>query len=363
MENLVMDWQFWKNKKVLITGHTGFKGSWLCLWLQELGAKVVGYALQSPTEPNLFKLAQVENGIVSLIDDIRNFESLASAMRQHRPEIVIHMAAQALVRRSYEAPVETYQTNVMGTVHLFEAIRRTKGVKAVVNVTTDKCYENKEWLWGYRETEPLGGHDPYSSSKACSEQVTGAFRKSFFPPEKYSKHGVAVASARAGNVIGGGDWAKDRLIPDCFSAWLKGQKVKIRYPKAIRPWQHVLESLSGYLLLAEKLYTNGESFAEAWNFGPNENDTASVEEAIKELAGFWAGKALWEIDGDDHPHEAGYLKLDSTKARTRLGWKPNWDLRTALMKTAQWYQAYQSQPGKTREKTLQQINEYMKEQQ
>jgi CDP-glucose 4,6-dehydratase len=272
------------------------------------------------------------------------------------------MAAQSLVRQSYNKPVETYETNAMGTVHLLETIRQTKGVRAVVNVTTDKCYENKEWLWGYRESEPLGGHDPYSSSKACSEQITSAFRKSFFPPEKYSEHGVAVASARAGNVIGGGDWARDRLIPDCVSAWLKGETAKIRCPKAVRPWQHVLESLSGYMLLAERLYKQGESFAEAWNFGPNENSIESVEEVVSELAHFWGEQAQWETDSDDHPHEAHYLKLDCAKARAKLGWAPRWDLSTALQKVAEWYQVYQKSPEQLKEKTIEQIREYMKEQ-
>jgi len=354
----VVNPQFWEGKRVFLTGHTGFKGSWLSLWLQSLGAQLYGFALKPPTSPALFDEANVAVSMESMIGDIRDYSSVLSAMQACKPEIIIHMAAQPLVRYSYQAPVETYATNVMGSVHVLEAARQVGSAKAIINVTTDKCYENREWVWGYREDEPMGGHDPYSNSKGCSELVTSAYRRSFF-----RRSGIALASARAGNVIGGGDWAKDRLIPDCFSAWLKGQKVKIRYPKAIRPWQHVLESLSGYLLLAEKLYTNGEQFAEAWNFGPNENDTASVEEAIKELASFWAGKAFWEIDGDDHPHEAGYLKLDSSKARTRLGWKPNWDLRTALMKTAQWYQAYQSQPEKIREKTLEQITDYMKDQQ
>lgn len=359
-----MNSKFWKDKKVLVTGHTGFKGSWLCLWLQELGAHVTGYALKAPTEPSLFDLAKVDKKMISLQADIRDFDALLSAVKKYQPEIIIHMAAQSLVRRSYEEPADTYGTNVMGTVYLFDAIRQTKGVKVVINVTTDKCYDNKEWIWGYRESEPLGGCDPYSSSKACSEHVTTAFRKSFFPPEQYSSHGVAVASARAGNVIGGGDWAKNRLIPDCVNAWLEGQKVKIRYPKAIRPWQHVLEPLNGYMLLAEKLYSDGKSFAGAWNFGPDENSAASVEDAINELAGFWPSKPQWETDGgNNHPHEANYLKLDSSKARSKLGWKPYWDLPKALMKTAQWYQAYQDQPGKIREKTLEQIREYMEEQQ
>jgi CDP-glucose 4,6-dehydratase len=362
MEDMEMNLKFWKNKTVFITGHTGFKGSWLSLWLQELGASVFGYALLPPTTPSLFELAQVEEGMVSVIDDIRNFNSLLATVQKYRPEIIIHMAAQSLVRQSYNEPVETYETNAMGTVHLFETIRQTKGVRAVVNVTTDKCYENKEWLWGYRESEPLGGHDPYSSSKACSEQITSAFRNSFFSPEKYLEHGVAVASARAGNVIGGGDWARDRLIPDCVSAWLKGETARIRCPEAVRPWQHVLESLSGYMLLAERLYEQGDSFAEAWNFGPNESSVESVEEVISELSRFWGEQARWERDSDDHPHEAHYLKLDCSKARTKLGWAPCWDLTTALRKTAEWYQAYRKQPQKIREKTLEQIREYMKEQ-
>jgi CDP-glucose 4,6-dehydratase len=361
MESLEMNSKFWKGKKVLITGHTGFKGSWLSLWLQKLDASVTGYALAPPTNPCLFELAQVEKEMVSLLADVRDFNALLAALKKYEPEIIIHMAAQPLVRQSYKDPLETYQTNVIGTANMLEAVRQTKSVRAVVNVTTDKCYENKESLRGYSEDDPLGGHDPYSSSKACSEHITSAFRSSFFPPANITAHGVGIATARAGNVIGGGDWAQDRLIPDCIKAWLKGKVVKIRSPKAIRPWQHVLESLSGYLLLAEKLYQSDASCAEAWNFGPDENDTASVEEAIKELAGFWTAKASWKMDGDNHPHETGYLKLDSSKARTKLGWKPKWNLTTTLMKTAQWYQQYQTQPDKIKEKTLMQINEYTKE--
>ncbi len=352
---------FWKDKKVLVTGHTGFKGSWLCLWLEQLGANVIGYALDAPTEPSLFKLANVEDGIISINGDICDYDKLLSTVAEHRPSIIIHMAAQALVRYSYENPVETFKTNAIGTLNLLESVRMTGGVKAVVNVTTDKCYENKEWVWPYRESEPLSGHDPYSSSKVCSEQITMAYRKSFFPPDRYGEHGLAIASARAGNVIGGGDWARDRLIPDCVTSWLTGDTVMIRNPNAIRPWQHVLESLSGYMLLAQRLYESGSEFAEAWNFGPDDSSTVTVQEAISSLADHWGEDGQWHFDDGEHPHEAYTLKLDSSKARTKLGWRPRWDIGVAIDKTADWYKAYQADKKSVRAKTLEQIDEYMKE--
>lgn len=331
-----MNAAFWRGKKVFLTGHTGFKGSWLSLWLQQLGAELTGYALVPPTNPSLFEVACVEKGMTSIIGDIRDGVALASAMRQAEPEIVIHMAAQPLVRRSYVDPVETYSTNVMGTVHLLEAVRQTLSVRAVVNVTTDKCYENKEWVWGYRENEPMGGFDPYSSSKGCAELVTAAYRNSFFNPNRYSVHQVALATARAGNVIGGGDWAEDRLIPDILAAFEKAQPVVIRNPHATRPWQHVLEPLRGYLTLAEKLYTDGTGFAEAFNFGPQSDDAQPVEWIVKQLAQKWGNNASWQIDAGDHPHEANYLKLDISKAGHRLNWQPSMRLDLALSMIVDW---------------------------
>ena len=350
---------FWKDKKVLVTGHTGFKGSWLCLVLRRLGAEVMGYSLPAPTTPSLYELSNVESDIKSINGDVCDAGSLFSAISEYQPEIVLHLAAQALVRRSYTEPVETFMTNAVGTLNVLESIRKTSSVKAVVNVTTDKCYENKEWVWPYRENEPLQGHDPYSSSKVCSEQITIAYRNSYFSPDKYSSHGVGVGSARAGNVIGGGDWAEDRLVPDCMRAWIDGQDVIIRNPGAIRPWQHVLESLSGYLLLAEKLYLEGGAYSQAWNFGPDQNSIASVEQAIDVLKTHWGAGVNWKLDKQSHPHEAHTLKLDSTKAIVKLGWKPRWDLQTALKKTADWYKVYQSQPSDCRRITLQQIDEYI----
>ena len=336
LEGLEMTPGFWQGKRVFMTGHTGFKGSWLSIWLQQLGASVTGYALSPPTSPSLFQSARVAEGMQSLRGDIRDLSALREAMQAAQPEIVIHMAAQSLVRYSYEEPVETYATNVMGTVHLLEAVRQTAGVKAVVNVTTDKCYENKEWLWGYREDEPMGGHDPYSNSKACSELVSSAYRASFFSASTYAKHGVALATARAGNVIGGGDWAKDRLIPDVLAAFEKAQPVVIRNPHATRPWQHVLEPLRGYLTLAERLCNNGTAFAEGWNFGPHSDDARPVEWIVNRLAQKWADNASWQINSSDHPHEANYLKLDISKAAQRLNWQPAMRLDQALDLIIDW---------------------------
>ena len=348
---------FWQGKKVFVTGHTGFKGSWLALSLQSLGAKVTGYALAPDTTPNLFDLAQVADGIESIIDDIRDRQALLNAMKAASPEIVIHMAAQPLVRESYASPVETYETNVMGTVHVLEAIRHVPDVKSVVVVTTDKCYENHEWEWGYRENEAMGGYDPYSSSKGCAELVTAAYRRSFFNPSTYATHGVAVASARAGNVIGGGDWATDRLIPDIMRAMMREETVNIRSPHAIRPWQHVLEPLSGYLLLAEKLYSDGPRYAEAWNFGPNDVDARPVQAIVERLTSQWGDGAKWALDGDDHPHEATFLKLDCSKARSRLGWQPRWNLERALDEIVAWYKAAARQEN-MRTVTLEQIDQF-----
>ncbi len=354
-----MDYSFWKGRKVFITGHTGFKGSWLSLWLYSLGSEVTGYALNPPTEPSLFDLCGIDRIVKSVISDIRDAETLTKAMSEAAPEIVIHMAAQPLVCDSYEKPVETYAINVMGTVNLLEAVRNCNNVRAVVNVTTDKCYENKEWFWGYRENEPMGGYDPYSNSKACSELVTSAYRSSFFNLKDYSNHGVALASARAGNVIGGGDWATHRLIPDCIRAILKGEKIVIRKPHAIRPWQHVLEPLSGYMLLAQNLYEIGPRFAEGWNFGPNDDDAKSVEWIAKRICDKWGDNASYEIDKGEHPHEAHYLKLDCSKAKSMLGWLPRWVLEKAIDSIIEWTMAYKENKD-LKQTCLDQIKEYSK---
>ncbi len=350
MEKMVTD--FWKGKKVLVTGHTGFKGSWLCLWLQSLGAEVTGYALAPPSNPSLFEEAKVAQGMVSLHGDIRDPEQMNRAMAQFQPEVVIHMAAQSLVRHSYLNPVETYATNVMGTVNVLEAVRQTASVRAAVIVTSDKCYENREWVWGYRENEAMGGYDPYSNSKGCAELVTSAYRQSFFRDGS-----AAVASARAGNVIGGGDWAADRLVPDMVRAVADRRPVSIRNPHAIRPWQHVLEPLSGYLLLAQKLYEDGTAYAEGWNFGPREDDARPVQWIADQFTGLWGEGASWVLDGAEHPHEAHYLKLDCSKARMRLDWQPKWSLETSLRKIVAWQKAHlRNQDMRTF--TLEQILEF-----
>jgi len=335
-----MNASFWLGKSVLITGHTGFKGGWLSLWLQSVGAKVIGYSLPPPTNPSLFEVANVEKDMISIIGDVRDLPHLHKVFFEYQPEIVIHMAAQPLVRFSYLDPVETFSSNVMGVVNIFEAIRQTKSVRAVVNVTTDKCYENREWVWGYRENEAMGGFDPYSSSKGCAELVTAAYRNSYFHPEKYQNHRVAIATGRAGNVIGGGDWAEDRLIPDMIRAIANDHPIRIRNPHSIRPWQHVLEPLSGYLLLAQKLYEEGPDFAEAWNFGPNDDDAKSVDWILDNLTKTWGEGASWGLDGGKHPHEAHYLKLDCSKAKSRLYWQPRWSLVTAIEQICAWHKAH-----------------------
>jgi len=343
---------FWVGKRVFLTGHTGFKGSWLALWLQQLGAHVTGYALAPVTQPNLFGLAGVAHGMDSCLGDVRDGIALSRSMQSAQPEIVIHMAAQALVRYGYQNPVETYATNVMGTVNLLEAVRACSSVRVVVSVTSDKCYDNKEWVWGYREHEALGGYDPYSSSKAAAELVTGAYRTSYFEAQ-----GVAVATARAGNVIGGGDWAADRLVPDVLSAFAAGHAVQIRNPNAVRPWQHVLEPLSGYLSLAEHLYRKPLDFAGAWNFGPREEDEQTVRWIVEQLAATWGANATWDFDTSQQPHEAHYLKLDISKACMKLHWRPQWTLGQALAKTAQWYR-HHSDGDEMRNLTLEQIAAY-----
>lgn len=348
---------FWHGKRVFLTGHTGFKGSWLCLWLHSLGAEVTGYALEPPTNPSLYELARVGEVVKSIVADVRDLERLKAEMKSASPDIVIHMAAQPLVRDSYLIPVETYAVNVMGTVHLLEAVRSCPSVRAVVNVTTDKCYENREWVWGYRESEPMGGFDPYSNSKGCSELVTAAYRSSYFNPLQYERHGVALATARAGNVIGGGDWAADRLIPDIIRAILSGKPVQIRNPHAIRPWQHVLEPLSGYLLLAQRLYDDGAAFASGWNFGPPEKDARPVQWLVERLCSLWGDGATWQLDTSEHPHEAHYLKLDCSKARSELGWLPRWGLEKALESIVAWTKV-SNQGGNVREVCMQQIETY-----
>ncbi|RRJ62269.1 CDP-glucose 4,6-dehydratase [Paenibacillus oralis] len=335
---------FWQDKRVFLTGHTGFKGSWLSLWLTQLGAKVTGFSLPPSTKPNLFEVCNIESLIEkSVIGDIRNFELLEQSIKEAKPQIVIHMAAQPLVSESYINPVETYMVNVMGTVNLLETIRRINNgneIKAVVNVTTDKCYENKEWFWGYRENEPMGGYDPYSSSKACSELVTASYRNSFFNTENYEKHGVAIATARAGNVIGGGDWANNRLVPDIMKSLLENTPIIVRNPDSIRPWQHVLEPLGGYLLLAEKLYLYGCEYAEPWNFGPSDDDAKTVQWIVERFCSKWNGNAGFQIRRDNQFHEAHYLKLDCSKAKYKLGWAPKWSLEQSIEKIIDWNYAY-----------------------
>lgn len=343
---------FWRGKRVFLTGHTGFKGSWLSLWLQSMGAQLQGYALPPPTQPALFEEAQVAQGMQSTLGDVRDLPELTKAMREFEPEIVFHMAAQSLVRLSYVQPVDTYATNVMGTVHVLEATRLTDSVRVVLNVTTDKCYENKEWHWGYREDEPMGGHDPYSNSKGCAELVTSAYRRSFM-----TSRGVALASARAGNVIGGGDWAQDRLVPDILRALESHQPVLIRNPHAIRPWQHVLEPLSGYLTLVQHLSASGQRFAQAWNFGPRDEDVQPVQWISQRMTQAWSKEARWQVAEGNHPHEAHFLKLDISKARAELGWHPRWSLDTTLQKIIEWHQARLAGHS-VRELCLSQIAQY-----
>ena len=326
---------FWQGKRVLLTGHTGFKGGWLALWLQSLGANVRGIALEPPTTPSLFEAARVAEGMDHCIADIREFDAIRALIASFRPEIAFHLAAQPLVRYSYRHPLDTYATNVMGMLHVLEAAREAGSVGAIVNVTTDKCYENHESPRGYREDESMGGHDPYSSSKGCAELASSAWRRSFL-----ASAGIALATARAGNVIGGGDWAEDRLLPDILRALGNGEPVQIRNPHAIRPWQHVLEPLSGYLLLAQRLYAEGQADAEAWNFGPLDADARPVQWIVEHMCTAWGGDASWTLQPGDHPHEAGWLKLDISKASKRLHWAPRWSLDTALARTVEWHRAW-----------------------
>lgn len=353
-----------KEKNVLVTGHTGFKGSWLSLWLKELDANVIGYALKPPTEPNIFEILNLEREIISVIGDIRDLNNLNDTFQKYRPEFIFHLAAQSILRESYDIPKYTYETNVMGTLNVFEAVRNTDSVRVVVNVTSDKCYDNKEWVWGYRETDAMGGFDPYSSSKGCAELLTNAYRHSYFKNQiSEESRQVFLASVRAGNVIGGGDWAKARLIPDCIRALSKGETIKIRNPQAIRPWQYVLEPLRGYLTLAVKMLKYGNRYSEAWNFGPSEEDSVTVEEVVHKVLEFW-GSGNWEDISQkmsDPFHEAKYLGLDCSKARRILDWRPMIDIDKAINFTIDWYRAYYDKSEDINEYTKNQINKYLEE--
>lgn len=359
MENLglvmAINVKFWRNKKVMVTGHTGFKGSWLALWLESLGSNVLGYSKLPPTKINHYSLVDLENTSQSVIADIRELDKLKQVIKDYKPEIVFHLAAQSLVRPSYFDPIETYSTNVLGTINLFEAIRATDHTKVIVNITSDKCYENKEWLWGYRENEPMGGADPYSSSKACAELVTRCYQQSYFTETSQ----ISLASARAGNVIGGGDWAEERLVPDMIRAFISKQPVAIRSPHSVRPWQHVLDPLAGYLQLAQALYEDKHRFVGGWNFGPDADSAKPVSYLVEKVVSLWGEQASWEIQADKkNLKEANFLRLDCSKAKTELGWYAKWDLNIALTKTIEWYKAYYL--GQTmREHSLRQINEYM----
>ena len=359
MEDVVAtgETSLWRGKRVFLTGHTGFKGGWLAVWLASKGAIVRGYALDPPTSPSLFEAAKIGDLGEDLRGDIRDAAGIERALTAFAPEVVFHMAAQPLVRYSYQDPIGTFETNVIGTARVLDAVRRTPSVRAVVSVTTDKCYENKEWVWGYRETDPLGGYDPYSSSKACAEIVSAAYRQSYFPADRWQQHHCGVATARAGNVIGGGDWSMDRLIPDLIRGFAEGKPALIRHPHAIRPWQHVLEPLHGYLLLAEKLLTGEPRFATAFNFGPGEGDARPVAWIVEKMAEFWGNGARWVLDPEPGVHEAGYLKLDASRAHAELGWQPRLRLETALAWLVRWYQVHAA--GQDMQQfTLQQIDDY-----
>jgi CDP-glucose 4,6-dehydratase len=335
-----MNKAFWQGKRVLITGHTGFKGSWLATWLRRLGADVIGYSLPAPTVPSMYEAVRVGDGIRSIEGDVRDLQSLEECLSRYAPEIVIHLAAQAVVKTGYSDPLTTYTTNVIGTLNVLEAVRRASSVRVVVAITSDKCYDNQEWIWGYRENDRMGGHDPYSSSKGCAELLISSYRDSYFSPARIAEHGVALASTRAGNVIGGGDWSADRLVPDVMRAIMKREPVQIRRPGAVRPWQFVLEPLRGYLDLAERLWSEGEAFAGGWNFGPDPEQIQPVQWIVEHLSGEWGEGATWSLDQATHPHEDHFLRLDCTKAKTLLGWRPVLDLESALDWIVEWYRAY-----------------------
>jgi len=356
LAKLVIDLSFWKNRKVFITGHTGFKGSWLSLWLTQLGAKVTGYSLEIPTNPSIFKVAEIKERLQQdIYGDIRDLTAFSKAVQESEPEIIIHMAAQSLVRESYVDPVGTYSTNIMGTVNMLESVRNTPSVKAVLNITTDKCYENREWVWGYRENEPMGGYDPYSSSKGCAELISSAYRSSFL-----QEADVALATARAGNVIGGGDWAKDRIVPDAMNAFIKKEPLQVRNPMATRPWQHVLEPLSGYIVLCQQLINNPKEYTNGWNFGPKDDDVKPVSDLADIMVRSWGEDAQWKLDDKSQPHEAHSLRLDCSKANTLLKWKPIWNLERALDETVQWYKSWHQQ-NNMYDFTLNQISIYQQE--
>lgn len=352
-----MNLEFWKNKTVLLTGHTGFKGSWLSLWLQKLGANVIGFSKSIPTKPSLYELAHVEDGMISIMGNVNDLNKLIEVINKHKPEIVIHMAAQSLVQESYNDPIETYNTNVLGTINVMQAIRSVDSVRVLINVTSDKCYENKDLERGYNENDPMGGFDPYSSSKGCAELAISSFRNSFFNTAEYDKHRTAVASVRAGNVIGGGDWAKNRIIPDIINGILEKTVIKIRNPAAIRPWQFVLEPLYGYMLLAERLWSDGVRFSEAWNFGPENNDISSVSELVEKISLLWNKDIKLEYNKEGFHHESTILKLDCTKARQKLEWQPKTNLDSGLKFVVEWYKQYEL--GKDmKEITEKQITEF-----
>ena len=352
---------FYHGKQVLITGHTGFKGGWLAFWLHTLGAEVIGYALPPPTTPNFFEAVKLDQKIISVLGDIRDRAKLKNAFEQHQPEIVFHMAAQPLVRYSYKEPVETYETNVMGTVHVLEACRTTQSVRAIVNITSDKCYENTGKKIGYQEEDKMGGSDPYSSSKGCAELVTRAYLHSYFSPREYAHHRVALASVRAGNVLGGGDWATDRLIPDCIKALIEKRELIIRYPYAVRPWQHVLDPLYGYLLLAQRLYEEGSLYSGGWNFGPDidDGDTKPVRWIAENLIALWGGDSSGSVDKGNNPPEENFLTLDCAKAQRQLHWRPQWNIERTLENTVRWYRAFFAH-NDTYQYTIDQIHSYEK---
>lgn len=343
MENLVIDPRFWNGKRVLVTGHTGFKGSWLSIWLKNMNAELIGFSKDIPTKPSLFKLANVEEGMRSIKGDIRNLAKIQSVMKENRPDIIIHLAAQSLVSTSYQNPIETYSTNVMGTANILESARKVDSIRTILLVTSDKCYETKSLKRGYRETDPMGGHDPYSSSKGCAELLISSFRRSFFNLEKFDDHKVAIASARAGNVIGGGDWSPNRLFPDVIRSVLNKTQLQLRNPHGIRPWQHVLEPLSGYLTLVEKLWKNGKNFSESWNFGPKYQDCKSVKWILDQIIKHWDGKIKYKIEPTNPYYESDLLLLDCSKANKKLGWFPRLNLKTAIEWTLNWYENYMQQ--------------------
>lgn len=355
----MINFSTYRGKKVLVTGHTGFKGSWLVSWLTMLGADVIGYALPPQTTPNHFDILKLEKHITHIIGDVRDKDMLASVIQKHKPEFVFHLAAQPLLRRSYREPVLTYETNIMGTVYALDAVRMSETVCAVVSVTSDKCYENREWIYGYRENDPLGGYDPYSSSKGCAELVTAAYRNSFFNPLEYGKkHHVAVASARAGNVIGGGDWAEDRLIADCVRCLVKNEPIVLRHPHATRPWQHVIEPIAGYLLLGMHLYEEGHRYSSAWNFGPHDASIISVEKIVQEIIRLW-GTGSYRVETTSTLHEAQLLKLDISKALTQLKWHPAYTIHEALEATITWYKTFYEGTNDMTAFTQRQIKAYM----